>query len=309
MSDASELIDPYIQSLVAAREKTAVVKIRFLSYRAKYPDGILIAVEGNDDKLVYSYWIKRLDESLAYEFYVCGGKRQIAKLRNSLAVDRTGADKNVFFIVDRDFDDLSKFESVDRVFMLDRYSIENYLVDRSVVDETIRVAFPGSGDPVKRKTLCDLFDADFADFLGVTYEINLRVFVARRLSINIDDLIPTSLSMLACVDLGQVESCKLPASEALPLSLDFDTEMVEGLTKEFRDFDPITRYRGKFSYKFLSAWLSKLSDAHRRGAEQFFVDDPEERGKVKAQELSIGPLASRSCLPGKFDQFVNQMRN
>lgn len=136
--------DPYIAKQILARRAPAVVKIEFLNFRSLYPSGVILAVEGDDDKVVYSYWISRVRPELAYEFFVCGGKRGVRLLRNSLHADRSGADRCLGFLVDRDFDDLSGFLTEARVFMLDRYSVENYLVEASVVNETIRAAFPGN---------------------------------------------------------------------------------------------------------------------------------------------------------------------
>src|SRR5579863_8331972 len=111
MAEVAAQPDRYVQAQIAARQRSAVIKIAFLNYRSQYPNGLLIAVEGDDDKVVYSFWISRITTDIAYEFFVCGGKRGVRQLRNALHKDLRRADKDVIFFVDRDFDDLIGFES------------------------------------------------------------------------------------------------------------------------------------------------------------------------------------------------------
>lgn len=294
--------DPYIEAQIAARQKPAVIKIRLLNYRSRYPRGLLIAVEGDDDKVVYSYWISRATPKLQYEFFVCGGKRGVRALRNLLLDDLGDAAADLVFMVDRDFDGLDGFRSTDHVFMLDRYSVENYLVERSVVDETIRVAFPGSGDPGTRAGVCDLFEKDFLAFLQIAEELNRRVFIARRLRLHIDDVMPDSLSKVASVQLGNVGPCGVSAEQALPFPSEPAAGIVSRLCGQFAALSPVNRHRGKFSYKFLRHWFDRLGDEYRNPRLGLFpLSDQDSR--IKSDEMRLGALACRSKLPEGFEAF------
>ncbi|HEV2567224.1 DUF4435 domain-containing protein [Sphingomonas sp.] len=294
--------DSYVASQIAARDRQAVAKISFLNFRSRYPSGLIFAVEGDDDKIAYSYWIQRVAPDLAYEFFVCSGKREVKKLRNVLARDLSNANEGVAFLVDRDFDELEGFESIDFVFMLDRYSIENYLVDRQVLDETIKVAFPGSGDRAMREKVCMLFEADYADFLQIASELNRRIFFARRVRVEIDNYIPTSLAKLAAVELGHVQPCNPPAEEAIALPI--LGEATQQLEEEFKQLDPGERYRGKFAYKFFRGWLDRLCDEYRNARHGLFPPPIGQDAKLKHDEMSLGSLASRSPLPEGFAAFL-----
>jgi len=305
MSGASEGKDPYVAAQIAARQRSSVIKMKFLNFRSKFPEGQVFAVEGDDDKIVYSYWISRVFPSLAFEFFICLGKREVRNLCNSLHADLSGSNREIAYLVDRDFDDLAGFDSVENVFMLDRYSIENYLVERDVLSETVKVAFPGSGDPAHREALCEVFQKDYMRFLEIVAPLNRRVFFARKTKLDIDDLMPDSLSKLATVALGEVIPCEPPAEDAIPPH-EPRCAASEELHLEFDALDPPQRYRGKFSYKFLRSWLDRLSDEYRNPKLGFFPPQEAPTAKIKHDEMSLGALAYRSRLPHKLDAFLSE---
>jgi len=296
--------DSYVAAQILARSRSAVVKIKFLNFRSRYPHGLILAVEGNDDKVVYSYWIKRISPEISYEFFVCNNKNELKFLRNCLYSDKSKESHDVGFIVDRDFDDLENFHCIGDVFMLDRYSIENYIVDKFVVHDTVKVALPGSGDPKLREKICNIFDKDYEKFLDVVSEINRQLFFARRLRMNVDNCIPDSLAKLAVVQLGEVRPCDPPAEVAFKIELDLLQETAKQLDEEFSLLDPKKRYRGKFSYKFLRGWLDRLSDEYRNAHFGLFPPSEEAAGRIKHDEMSLGSLACRSSLPEGFETFV-----
>ena len=269
---------------------------------------MLIVVEGDDDKIVYSYWISRVIPEIAYEFFVCGGKRGVRQLRNTLHEDVRKADTDVVFLVDRDFDDLQRFISTEKVFMLDRYSVENYLVDTFVVELCVKIAFPGNGDPDNRAVICRLFEKDYNDFLSVAFGVNRRLFVARRLDIDVDGEIPTTLTKLANVELGNVIASEHRPEQALPYPLEPAPEHVEPLEQEFARLDPAKRHRGKFAYRFFRTWLERLSDEYRNSKIGLFAVSEQGPGKIKPDEMSLGSLASRSPMPEGLGDFLEKWR-
>lgn len=304
MPEVGEGIDPYVQDQILARLQPAVVKIEFLSFRSKHPAGLVFAVEGDDDKIVYSYWIARLRPELRYEFFVCRGKRGVRSLRNSLAKDLSQADADLLFLVDRDFDDLAGFRSTERVFMLDRYSVENYLVERSVVDECLKIAFPGHGDATVRSTVCDLFERQYAGFLRESKPLNQQIFVLRRLGADIDEKIPDSLACIAEVDLVTVQGSRASVAELMPIDAEVSSDLMNELRREFEKLDPALRYRGKYALKFLRVWLTHLVAEFRNAQLGLFPPSEQIASKVKHEELSLGALASRSPLPDGFVAFL-----
>lgn len=297
-------LDPYIAHQIQSRDKTAVIKIEFLNFRSRYSSGLVIVVEGDDDKVIYSYWIARIRPLLPYEFFVCGGKRGVRQLRNALHIDKSGADKDTIFLVDRDFDDLYGFQSEERVFMLDRYAVENFLVERSVVEETIKVAIPSHGNPSLRETLCNRFENCYTDFLFASKELNRRIFIARRSGIDIDKEIPPYPSCVAEVRLDSVIAIGAKIDELIPFEHHVSNAEFNALAEEFEEFDPPTRYRGKYALKFLRTWLTLLTEEYRNPKLGYFPPPHEGASKIKQEELSLGSLAARSPIPAGLDQFL-----
>ena len=298
--------DPYIKRLIESRERPAVIKIQFLNFRSQHPEGLVVTVEGDDDKVVYSYWIRRVNPDIRYEFFVSGGKRGIKKLKNTLFQDRSGADKGVVYLVDRDYDDLNGFSCIKNVFMLDRYSIENYLTEREVIDQTIKVAFPGSGKSGFREAICSQFETDLSQFLQASVEVNKRIFVARRLGLDIDDVIPDSINKIAAVSIGKVAKDNTPPHDLIPYDLEVDKDILAQLEKEFSDLDPLSRYRGKFIIKFMRSWLSLLCEAYKKRDLDLLRHIDVEQGKIKQEEMTLGALACRSPLPEGFPTFISE---
>jgi hypothetical protein len=298
------MVDQYVLSQIQAREVSSVIKTKLLQVRSQYPVGIILAVEGDDDKCVYSCWVGRVRPLLCYEFLVCGGKRQVRNLKNALINDRANLGSEVVCIVDRDFDDLSGFLNTDAVLMLDRYSIENFLVDRAVLDTSLSVAYPCNGKPSLREGICQLFEADYDEFLRQTYELNRTIYIGRRLKMDLDKLISDSIHRVVSIELGAVTRVDHDIREilALPRLPTPDEELA--LSEEFAQLNPRYRYRGKFALKFLIKWLDKLAEEFRSPKLGLFGLLSANDGKIQHRELNLGAFASRSTIPFGLETFL-----
>lgn len=294
--------DPLRERMIAARARPAVIKTRFIAFRSAFPKGTVLAVEGDDDKVVYSHWIARLNPELAYEFFVCGGKRSAGRLSAALSRDAGELSADVLFLVDRDFDDLAQFPESSNVFMLDRYSVENYLVTREVLDGCLQIAFPCHGQVGVRESICDLFEEVYGQFLDVTREVNRRVFIGRKLGLDLDDVIPDTIARMAVVHLHEVTPGEDTAEAVIPFE-EPDEATTSQLSAEFENLNPRERYRGKFALKFFSQWLDRLSAEYRNSQIGLFASVAND-SKPRYSELTMGPLASRSPMPSELAQFI-----
>jgi hypothetical protein len=297
------MVDPYIAAQIAARRSPSVAKTKLLSLRSNYPRGHVFAVEGDIDKAVYSHCIARLRPDLAYEFLVLKGKRQVRQLKNSLSKDLGGLSAGVFFFVDRDFDDLSGFNDTAHVFMLDRYSIENYISDPATLGRSMVTAYPCDGHPQIRRSIEDLYAKDVGDFLAVIYKLNERIYAARRVGLNIDDIMPSSANAYANIFLGNVSAIGINPSHTLPFD-ELSDEIMRVLAAEFSELVPAYRFRGKFIFKFFNRWLEKLADEFRQGNIGLFGVIGPQTGSIVSGELSPGSLAARSPIPYGLNDFL-----
>jgi hypothetical protein len=84
------------------------------------------------------------------------------------------------------------------------------------------------------------------------------------------------------------------------------SEFGKRLTEEFDLLDPALRFRGKFNYLFLLKWLQLLSiDGDSQNPTLFSgVSSPR---SVNLGAISIGMLASKSCLPDNLKNFIQQV--
>ncbi len=86
-------------------------------------------VEGGDDALVYGAEVRRRAGDRDVYLYVCGRKRDVIEVRQSVIAEAYPTDCALFF-VDRDFDELLGWPDVvdDVTFQTDGYSVESEFV-------------------------------------------------------------------------------------------------------------------------------------------------------------------------------------
>lgn len=97
-------------------------------------------IEDTDQEHLYFHILKKIFHDIKLEkiFPLNGKTNVIDECRKNCG------DKNKIFIVDKDFDDIlnSKINDLPNLFYLNRYSIENHLVDKSSIYELIREKNP-----------------------------------------------------------------------------------------------------------------------------------------------------------------------
>jgi hypothetical protein len=107
----------------------------------------LVWVEGPDDKETFREWF--MEKRSEVEFYAAGGWKAVEdKIQEYLAHNIP----NVFGIIDRDFRSTDEVESTSqnpeaRLFILRRYTIENYLLEPAALHEELRLYYDPD-DPV-----------------------------------------------------------------------------------------------------------------------------------------------------------------
>lgn len=293
----------YIERMKASRGSSAVMKTKLIALRSALPDCIVFAFEGDDDKPVYFQWTKQIRPDLAYEPFVCNGKKQVFVFREMLARDLGGLAKHVYFFIDRDFDDYAGNEPSAETFMTDRYSTENYLVSRTVFEELLKDEFHCHAEPSLREVILNSFEQYLDDFLSTTRDLNRRLFIARRLKIELRKQLPTRVSDIALVTLKGVTPGRLAAQEVVVLSAEPDQADTDRLSAEFDNLDPRERYRGKFSLLFFMKWLELLGEERNDKESDIFKGLNKPR-PVQVRGITLGMLASKSEYPTGLRQFI-----
>jgi hypothetical protein len=298
--------DSYLDRLKSSLTVSAVLKAELGAAKSSCGGARIFAYEGVDDKVIYSHWLARTRPEIIYEPFICRNKHQLIQLWNSLKSDLTGMGENVYFFTDRDFDDLKGHEPDNSIFMTEKYSIENYLVDPIVLNEILKIDLHCHGNVEVRTKILAIFENTYRDFLSATSSLNFRIFLARKckikqlndLSVRLDDLATVQLDSTQ-IGRGEIESIVC-----------LEREPSEGEIAEhwpaFNFLDQRSRYRGKFALQFFRKWLALLLIDRNSGLSALFFGLPQGDFVAKGS-FSFDQLAAKSNPPESFSEFIVRM--
>jgi hypothetical protein len=303
MNSPQKLGDRYLERMKAARNGSAVLKIRLANLKSSIPRCLVFAFEGIDDKTIYFHWIRRIKPELQYEPFPCDGKDQVLQLREILERDLGDISENVYFFVDRDFDDLRGRQPSSNTFMTDRYSVENYLVCKDVVFELLKNEFHCNSDVSARVSILEIFEVVYAQYLVQTELINFRLFLARRLNIRLKTPLPDKVGRLASVLLETIHASSYSAIDIVQPEREPSDDEKNVLFEEFNSFNRQERYRGKFALLFFLKWLENLALDRNSKTPKLFGDQLGAK-KVKFQNIGLDSLASKAHLPLGLRDFL-----
>ena len=297
--------DIYREELLGALDASAVLKTKLAMMRSDWK-GKVFAYEGTDDMVLYYYWLKKLRADIEYEPFVCENKVQVLKLMDLLARDLTGLGDEVYFFIDRDFDDACGRAPHDRLFMTQAYSVENYVVNADVLDDLLKIEFRCHGAIDLRASLLRQFEAIYDQFLTETAPINFRIFLARKCKIKESGRLPRKISAIARVGIEEALIATGSMEEIVPLMREPTEDEVKHYRKEFKDLEPRVRYRGKFALWFFQKWLSLLLEDRNSAASEKFAAVPQ-RELVAKGPFSLESLASKASPPTELSEFVARL--
>lgn len=297
--------DAYMHRMKTARDSSAVLKLRLLSLKSQLPGTLIFVFEGDDDKIVYFHWIKRLRAELSYEAFPCRGKKYVLKLREAVSRDLGNARDGVYFFVDRDFDDLAGHPTDENTFLTDCYSTENYLVSDVVLEDTLINEFHCHGRPDVRGEITEIFRRVYGEFLFSTKEINRRWYIACQTGVSIKKK-PEKIKSIANVAFDCVLPHESSAEEIIVFGQEPDADAAIAHYNEFDGLDPVTRYRGKFALMFFDKWISLLADEYANPESETF-GDLDRSAKARLSELSLGSYAAKSEFPQGLREFLHSI--
>jgi len=293
----------YLAEMKGSRDKPAVLKAKITTLRASIPTSLIFIFEGIDDKSIYHSWIARISPGLKYEPFPCGGKAHVLTLIEIVSRDVNGLENGIYFFIDRDFDDSRGVKLTTTTFMTDEYSVENYLVNEDVLEEVLKNEFHCHGHPEVRKLIIGLFTKAFDRFLDLCRDLNLRIYIARRVPIELRGHLPEKISQLTSVEIDAIQPSAKSLSELVKLLREpTDAETTE-LSQDFHKLDPRTRYRGKFSLMFFHRWLVALA-TDRNAEKPIHFAAIDNAHKANCALITLGGLASKSRMPPSLTEFV-----
>lgn len=297
--------DAYLESLKSARSSTTVLKLRLANFRSLNKKISVFAFEGDQDKVIYYHWIKGINPNINYEPFPCSGKKQVLLFRDMLDRDLGGLKEGVYYFIDRDFDDWAGFVANDNTFITEYYAPENYLVCAKVIDEFLTNEFHCHARPEIRKPIIELFSKLYDDFLSLTRDLNLRMFVSKMFNIDLIKHPPDNVSNILKISLDQVESGVKNYDDVISFSREPTKDEWDKALKYFSKLSPQARYRGKLALSFMQKWMLLLAEDHAKNDSILFLG-LEKTGKVKQSEFVLGNFAAKSVIPPSLNAFLKK---
>lgn len=298
--------DSVVEKLKASRSSVAVLKLTLLKLRSQRPDRPIFVMEGPDDKCIYSQWLRRLKGDIRVEYHVCHGKFQVLGLHESVRNDKTDLAEKIFFFVDRDFDDLAGYTQTESLFMTDRYSVENYLLDPQVIEDILDIELHCNGFNQTKAKILEIFEKAYQEFLLVTQEFNFRLFLSKAVPISREGDFPQRINQIAAVSLANVRKQVREANEVISLTREPSQDEIDAFKPVFDALSPKERYRGKFATLFLNKWLDLLADDHSSDETEYF-GDIDRKTRARRHEVVLANLASRSAIPPDLTSFLRSL--
>lgn len=305
--DLSQTGATYLAEMRGSRQRPAVLKAKITTLRASIPATLIFVFEGIEDKSVYHSWIARVSPELKYEPFPCGGKAHVLSLLEIVSRDVNNLKIGIYFFIDRDFDDSRGVVLTENSFMTDEYSVENYLVNEDVLEELLKNEFHCHGQPSIRGPIIGLFTKAYESFLNLCHDLNFRIYVARRVPIELMGHLPEKISQLASIEIESVNPSARSLNELVKLQREPTHAEAAEHSLVFEKLDPKTRYRGKFSLIFFYRWLSALATDRNAEKSVHFVGI-DNNHKANCALITLGGLASKSRMPASLPDFVRAIQ-
>jgi hypothetical protein len=296
----------YLMRVRQSRNAPSVLKIKLINFRSQDKKRLIFAFEGNDDKTVYYHWIKRVKPTLKYEPFPCTGKSQLIGLVEMLSRDKSDLSKGVYCFLDRDFDAEDQIMKSGNVFYTDNYSIENYLVAPEVLEEILKNEFHCHGDLVIRDAIISLFRDVYTQFLAITKELNRKLFLSRRLKIDLQRGLPEKIGRIVKITATSVEPAQHPVEDLVVLTRNPECAERSELDAVFDKINGEIGYRGKFAILFFVSWLRALATDRNSENPRLFKEKLNGE-KVNAANFTLDCLAAKSNHPAGLTYFLQAM--
>lgn len=295
-----------IEEARKARSSPATLKIKLSQFRSRFQENPILILEGTDDVGPYETWVNRITASSKLKLLPGNGKGQLLGLRSLLDKDETGLRDRVFFVVDRDFDDLLGQTPGHDIFCTDRYSVENYVIGREVVSSLLCDEFRLEEGSQEFQHAMHLYENVFQQLIDAIKRINLRIYCCRRSRVRLVKQIPEVRKFVKIhLDKIEVNFCDQVLDDELALASPIESEVVESLMREFDKLDPKFRHRGKFFFQFLVAWIEKLADEARTPTGVIFKT--KQNIKFSSSSITLRSLATRSDLPIGLREYIESI--
>lgn len=172
----------FIDTLRQSRTSRVAVLHEFWTQYNPSQERVHAFFEGHDDVSFFSHFIERyLPNAARLYVYRCEGKARVYEAFTEITA-RHPSTRSVLFFVDKDIDDVlgAAWPTDPRIFVTDVYSIENYIVDRVVLQRLFRDAVRVAGVTFDEDLLLSHFDRELARFQRHMLGLMAWIILAKR---------------------------------------------------------------------------------------------------------------------------------
>lgn len=234
----------------------------FLTRYSKSKSIVYGFVEGKEDPCFYRGFIEnQLPEGWEVELWPAGNKKQVYFIHSTIDWRRFPK-KRICFFVDRDLSELipETLPKDSNIYVTDRYSIENDIVNRATCYRVLTEVCGLNGVAHDElDVICDLFDQEFEKFMHALVPVMSWVLTWRRIGkkASLSDILMRDIFSIVH---GKVSVINLPKGKAsiqeyihdqCNLVVDMSVD-INNVASEFITGDVFKKFtRGKYLFWFL----------------------------------------------------------
>jgi hypothetical protein len=288
---------------VNAKRSPAVLRLALLQVRGRFPDLKILVFEGVDDVGVYQEWIRRFRDENWFRPLPGSGKTQLLGLLRQLVSEDSELLSDVSFFVDHDYDGVAEADRHPNLFVTDRYSIENYLCDRRVIDEILVDELRCATDFSALDSALSAFDEFFKSLIQVLLE-PMAIYRAGVLEGIPVAKKPDKLNGSLDIELSGVRS-KCSWAEVVQFDpMPSQVCIEEG--KVYIENASGYMHRGKWLLSVVRAWLGLVYSDRKSENPSIFAFAVKALGP-SPDHIPLRSLAARSSVPVGFGDFIQMI--
>ncbi len=257
-----------LDELRIARSDYSVIWKEFLEEFSKCPDKFFFFFEGEDEKyygIRISIRLPFISEAEKISFN-CKGKDSVLKIFDLLSSNEIVGNSLSSFFIDKDFDNNSRYEKEDMIFITDKYSIENYYVSVEVFNRILESEFKqkriGNNKEIFDK-ISAIYKTRLEEFLDALDLLIAFILKLRERGLkNSNSLDNFEISKMTEI---KIEKIKKKYSfddikKILNCVIDFSESDVLKIIRDNQLLDRESFYRGKYIIEFLRIFLDRLRE-------------------------------------------------
>lgn len=272
-------------------------------------------VEGKEDPCFYRGFIDYfLPDAWEVELWPTGNRDQVLKIHKDIDWRRFPK-KRVCFFIDRDLSDLipQKLRSDNNIYVTDKYSIENSIVNRGTCRRILTEVFGFSNvSHQEMDSVCDKFETELERFFTAMITTMAYVLFWQR-STTRANLSNIKINKLIAVDKGVViidesDTASTARKEYIHSRAGVAWDPTVDVSSEKTEFSRVSAYRGFVRGKYVLSFLVEFCKSIHDAADQFFsvcTKPPKMNVSISASN-AVTIIGNRARVPSSLRAFITE---